>query len=141
MPFAILNQSNNYNVNIPMAIQWLIKDQKGTKGLREIFLKSTTTIPIGQVKWTRELSLPNREDWETLYLRATKCNLNARIKYFNYKILQHTLITNKNLHQFGIAPSEMCEHCGAIETISHLLLECPNIQTIWDQIELWINTN
>ena len=25
------NLSNNYNVNIPTAIQWLIKDQKGTK--------------------------------------------------------------------------------------------------------------
>ena len=35
----------------------------------------------------------------------------------------------------------MCEHCGAIKTISHLLLECPKIKPIWDQIELWINTN
>ena len=100
--------------------------------LREIFLKSSTTIPIGQVKWTRELSLSNTEDWETLYLRATKCNMNARIKYFNYKILQHTLITNKKLYQFGIAPSEMCDNCGATETISHLFLECPNIRPIWD---------
>ena len=99
------NLSNNYNVNIPTAIQWLIKDQKSTKCIWEIFLKSSTSMPIGQVKWTRELSLPNTEDWETLYLRATKCNLNARIKYFNYKILQHTLITNKDLYRFGIAPS------------------------------------
>ena len=90
----IWDRSNNYNIHCPVEIYLLTKDKKGTRCLREIFIKGDTATPIGQKK----LKLSANEDLGTIYLKSTKCNLSARIKFFNYQILHHTLITNKKLY-------------------------------------------
>ena len=78
---------------------------------------------------------------DPLYLRTRKCNLNARMHLFNYQVLQHTLMTNKKLHQFGLADSDRCEKCGILDTITHLLYECKFILPIWKKLETWISRN
>ena len=102
--------------------------------------RSLEGIPIGQAKWNKELSLTNI-NWEILYLRTKKCNLNARMHFFNYQVLQKTLITNRKLHQFGLIDSELCEKCGELDTITHLLYECKFILPIWNKLETWILRN
>ena len=84
----IWDRSNNCNIHYPVEIYWLTKDKKGTRYLREIsIIKGDTATPIGQKKW----KLSANEDWGTIYLKSTKCNLSARIKFFNYQILYTTL--------------------------------------------------
>ena len=39
--------------------------------------------------------------------------------------------------QFGIRDCESCDNCDEIETISHLLYDCPFAQTIWKDAERW----
>ena len=53
-------------------------------------------------------------------------------------MLHRTLVTNRTLKQFGIRDSEKCEHCDEIETISHLLYDCPSAQEIWNQTKTWL---
>ena len=53
------NKSKSDNMSCPIEIHYLTKDKKGTRYLREIFTKNEDGVPIGQVKWNRELSLPN----------------------------------------------------------------------------------
>ena len=134
------NKIKTDNITYPTEIHYLTKDKKGTRNLREIFNKCVNDIPIGQSKWNHELSLIN-VDWNILYLRTRKCNMNARMHFFNYQVLHHTLITNKKLHQFGLADSDLCEKCGDLDTITHLLYECRFIIPIWKNLERWISRN
>ena len=134
------NKTKTDNITYPIEIHYLTKDKKGTRYLREMFNKCVNDIPIGQAKWNRELSLKNL-DWDPLYLRTSKCNLNARMHFFNHQVLQHTLMTNKKLHQFGLADSDRCEKCGILDTITNLLYECKFILLIWKKLETWISRN
>ena len=34
----------------------------------------------------------------------------------------------------------LCDTCQEIETISHLLYECPNIRVIWQDLQTWLAT-
>ena len=70
---------------------------------------------------------------------AKKCNMNARIKYFNYQVLHRSIITNKKLLMFGLADSDLCERCGVMETIMHLLYDCK--KNLWDDLEIWMLHN
>ena len=124
------NKTKTANIFHPIEIQYITKHKKGTRNLREIFNKCVTDIPIGQAKWNRELSLQNM-DWESLYIRTRNCNLNARLHFFNYQVLHHTLMTNRKLYQFGLADSDRCEKCGNLDTVTHLLYECKFILPIW----------
>ena len=128
----------NYNIEIPVNLIWLLKDKKGTKSLRYIFSnKAKPQIPIGQQKWQNDFQNDNIE-WKKLYLLSNKCNLNAKMVFFQYQILHKTLITNRKLKMFNLSDTEMCDNCDKIETIEHLLYDCPYTTTIWEIIWKWL---
>ena len=66
--------------------------------------------------------------------------MNARSKYFQFQILQRSLVTSKKLHQFNIRDNELCDNCNSIETISHLLNDCTGIKKLWVELETWLNS-
>ena len=47
-------------------------------------------------------------------------------------------MTNKKLEQFGIRDNNLCDECGAIETIPHLLFNCPERQNLWQDVSDWL---
>ena len=47
-------------------------------------------------------------------------------------------MTNRKLYQFNLRDNEECEHCGEVETISHLLYNCNYIQQIWNSTIEWL---
>ena len=119
---------------------WLLKDRKGTRTIRSIWaLKNNSVKPVGQQKWSLEIGNPNNLDWKMIYTLPRKCRLNARITYFQYQINHRSLVTNKKLQQFGLRDNNLCDRCDSIETISHLLFECPFAQNIWTGVERWLN--
>ena len=130
-----------YDANRPVSVQWLMKDKKGTKNIREVFHRQ---IPLnlskGQIKWKEELNVGEEYNWKYLYTISNTCKLNARNMYFQFQILHRTLITNKKLYQFNIKENDHCEHCDEVDTIVHLLYECRRIGDLWNDIETWLNT-
>ena len=130
-----------YDLLLPISIQWLTKDKKGTRNLRHVFKQENRAVPKGQLKWSEELNLHVDTNWELIYARAQKCNLNARIKFFNYQILHRSLATNKKLMVFGITDNNQCDKCGITETIVHLLCECPSTNDLWRRLEQWMTIN
>ena len=129
-----------FNLNLPPVLMWLLKDRKGTRTIRSIWaLKNNSVKPVGQEKWSLEIGIPNNLDWKMIYTLPRKCRLNARITYFQYQINHRSLVTNKKLQQFGLRDNNLCDRCDSIETISHLLFECPFAQNIWTGVERWLN--
>ena len=135
------NRVLDMNLRYPIAIEWVNKDKKGTKYIRKILKKGVLPQLTSQVKWHDTLALNNVVDWHKLYTMAIKCNADAKMKYFNYQVLQRTLITNRKLYLFKLIDSEQCDNCNQVETIAHLLVECPQILHIWEGLKRWIATN
>ena len=129
-----------FNITRPQCISLLTKDKKGTRSIREMFHKGEgLEIPKGQQKWIDELNINVELDWKLLYTLPKKCKLNARSMYFQFQILHRTLITNHKLYQFNIKEDELCEHCGQVDTIVHLLYECCRIRDLWTDLVNWLN--
>ena len=103
--------------------------------------KGLTEPTIGQVKWSDELALHKEIDWQKLYLMAKKCNVNARIRLFQYQILQRSLLTNRKLWLFKSIDSENCDKCNMTETVTHLLIDCQYLRDLWTGVERWLNHN
>ena len=88
--------TNDQNLKLPQTIYWLLNYTKGTKHLRVIFDKGASRQDsIGHVKWCVELNIGKEIQWSKLYTMAKKCNLNARLRYFNFQILHRSLMKNK----------------------------------------------
>ncbi len=57
-----------------------------------------------------------------------------RDRFFKYRILQGDIFTNERLHRFGLKTSPLCSYCSngqTVETIKHLLWDCPRSQVVW----------
>ena len=135
------NVQKETNLNKLPVIEWLTKDKKGGVNIRKIWnLSNKNDPPIGQLRWEEKLDNPEGMDWEFSYMLPLRCKLNANIRYFQYQILNRSLITNRKLCQFQILDNENCDHCGEVETICHLLLECNRVQILWTKISKWLSS-
>ena len=135
----IQNYQKTQNMERPTIIDWLTKDKKGGQNLRKIWhLNDKESTTVGQLKWNEELGEIDKSVWRSLYLTSDKCKINIRSKYFQYQVLHRSIMTNRKLYQFNLRDNEVCDHCGEVETISHLLYNCEHVQQIWNQTIQWL---
>jgi hypothetical protein len=57
----------------------------------------------------------------------------TKIKSFNYNLYQRNLVYGTRMEKMGLDPDNKCS-CGEIETLLHLLWECPRVKEIWKGI-------
>ena len=133
------NKIKTYDVNQPQHIHLLLKDKKGTVNIRTAYSQQNNETPPSQEKWELKLAQINL-NWEYLYTVPQNCKMNARAKYFQFQVLNGSLITNRKLFQFSIRNNDLCEYCGLLEDVTHLLLKCDRIKHIWIELERWLNT-
>ena len=84
-------------------------------------------------KWAQEL---NGEDiLETIEaVRRIKHTTEVvKLRSFQYRIVHHAIVTNRQLWHWKIVDSQKCTLCQQdIEHIKHLFYECPEAQKLWD---------
>ena len=134
--YTMGNAERDYNITLPTNIAILLKDKRGTTSIRKIWTQASAfNPPTSQQKWNIEYG---NNEWKYLYQLSHQCKFNARIIYFQYQILHRSLVTNKKLEQFGIRDNNLCDDCGTIETIPHLLYNCPERQLLWQEVIDWL---
>ena len=57
-----------------------------------------------------------------------------KLKELNFKTLHGILACNKNLKQWRIKQSSVCDMCQETQTIRHLLFDCHYVQPIWNKV-------
>ena len=63
----------------------------------------------------------------------------AKYRSFQYKLLQRGLVTDIQLAKWGIAQSELCNFCSEkTETVAHILFECSEVQSLWYQLQKYL---
>ena len=75
----------DYNVKMPLNIEWILKDKKEGSHLRRVWtIENSKSPPIGQTKWMTELQNEEQLNWSYMYSLPFKCRINARTKYIQY---------------------------------------------------------
>ena len=90
--------------------------------------------------WEIELGIRIEiEEWENLFPNIFSYTNNVTLRYFQYKILNRILVTNVKVNKWNKNISENCNLCfSAPETVIHLLVECPQVQSLWTLLQRWI---
>ena len=65
----------------------------------------------------------------------------AKYRSFQYRVLQRALVTNVQLHKWGLTTDEYCHFCKLHkETVPHMLFYCENVQEVWEKVIEFVHT-
>ena len=94
------------------------------------------------IQWTQEEGHEfscNLKEYADLHMDIYRITNVPKYRSFQYRLLQRGLVTNIQLHKWGLTSTDMCTYCNRHrETIQHLLCECENIQPMWESVRLFI---
>jgi hypothetical protein len=111
--------------------------KKGNKWIQLMLLK-TDTIPAGVRKWKSNY-LNEKFNWEDIYQLNRKTTIDAKLQWFQIKILHRILPTNRYLYIRKIINSPVCDFCKSEEeTLLHLFWECKYTKKFWEDFQLLI---
>jgi hypothetical protein len=67
-----------------------------------------------------------------------KCLHAARDRFFKYRILKGDIFCNQRMVKFKMVSSPICTFCNQdqiVESIKHLIWDCPRSKSVWDTLE------
>ena len=78
-------------------------------------------------------------DWVESYPVCFNHTVSIKLRSFEYQLRLRDIMSNEKLTQMKIKNTSDCIHCvGQVETIKHMLWDCPKAQSIWVKLESWI---
>ena len=84
--------------------------------------------------WQEKLNIPQQFNWNVLFNFRFGKLFNNNVKQYSFKLLHRLLPFKENLVKWKIASDMTCKLCNEVETISHVLLYCPDIKLYWKKI-------
>ena len=116
----------------------LKKAEKVCKWAYGELLKNLNIKEPYKAKWSNILNEVGDDEWKHYHSSAFRCTKNTKLQAFQFKILHHILATQKMLKLYKISETDSCTFCGnSVETIEHLLFNCPQVRTVWDDLATW----
>ena len=111
------------------------KSEKPSKLAYKLISESIKTKPIiNESKWEKIFE-SNDIEWGKSYTIPYLCTREKKLQETQFKIMHYILPTNSYLYKCKIKDSPNCGFCHLqIETIQHLLWECPKSKTLWLQL-------
>lgn len=80
-------------------------------------------------------------NWKYVYLNKVHSITNRKLAEFQYKILCNLLPCRKQLYQWKLSPTSLCEVCGMTEDVKHLLFDCDRVKLLWVRISSLLKLN
>ena len=102
------------------------------KSIRYIFISKVCQTPYIHKYWEKQFK--KEINWKSFYFNLNKTIIDNRIRQFKFKMVNNIIASNENLCKWKLYNDPLCFHCKNIETINHLLIECPYINTFWKTI-------
>ena len=96
--------------------------------------KSTKFSLKAEAKWETDLNrMFTLEECEEFYCSIYTSPSSTKFRDFHYRLLNRALVTNIELNQWKIIPSNLCTICNERpETAMHLLLTCEISKIFWN---------
>ena len=77
----------------------------------------------------------NAKQWQILY----PARINNKHGDVNWKIAHRVLYTALSLNRMGVYPTPNCHRCGITDNLEHAILECPAVDDLWNQIQVYVD--
>ena len=92
-----------------------------------------------QISWWNELNTTNSTiDWKLVYRNNYYCTFEVKLRYFQLKLNNRALVTNLQLHGFGVIDSNKCTFCDSFpESVLHLFCTCQFVVEFWNDFVSW----
>ena len=91
--------------------------------LRHNSMHTRPDIPSSISKWNDIYQIDDN-DWSSIFRVPFTCSKDTYLQTFQFCILHRIFPCNKWLYTLKVIDSELCEHCGIIDTIEHYLFSC-----------------
>ena len=76
------------------------------------------------------------------FLHPYRTTTEAKLRWFQFRLLHKTLITNKFMYKINKSDNERCTFCRTTsETLYYLFWDCNILKMFWSQFLIWIATN
>jgi len=122
------DENVNISNNIPVGKNERSTIQKITvKILRNRLLK----VPdVNVFTFEQKLGIPKLPNVNPFVVNR-KANISEHMRMIKYRLLHCDIFCKQRMFKFKMTENELCDYCGATETISHLVWECERSVRIW----------
>ena len=119
----------------------LMFKEKWTKTLYALMEPSDTSLVRKIQKWEADIvEVITHKQFEQAFTNIYLTPNIPKYHSFQYRLLHRAIITNVNLHRWGIRQTDECSFCEKyVETYHHLFWECGYIQELWNMIPDLLN--
>ena len=101
---------------------------------------SSLAKPSAQMKWEKELSLPDDDTFKQIYKVPFTCCRYTKLQTFQFKILHRIIACNYWLYKMKIHDTGICNLCNEVDTIQHHFIDCLGTLHFWNLFFKWWNT-
>ena len=131
-----MNNAKIFNVLKPFNLKIITKSRTGCKHIYSSMLKEV--VPTCHLKWEDKLSTNiSKSEWKHIHKLPFITCASSKLKWFQYRIINRILGTNKLLYIMGERNDSLCTFChNETETIIHIFWQC---EIVNDFIELFCN--
>ena len=103
--------------------------------IKQELLERKLETPTGICNWNMDESCKmSAGKWKKIFLLSRKITKEVRFQIFQYRILHQTLPTKQFLYRRKIRETPLCNTCGELETVKHMLFECQSTQKLWTDL-------
>jgi len=89
-------------------------------------------------KWQDKFEICD-EDWKGLCRLNFKFSIDIKYRWFQYRINQNRIATNRLLVKLNIKDNDLCSICKTVsETTYHIFVECHFSEQFWNDIKTWV---
>ena len=116
-----------------------------SKRIYNYISEDITMVHYKYTKWAQELQediCATIFDFGKVHTDIYAITNVPRLRSFQYRLLQRGLVTNVQLCDWRITPSDECSFCRKEkETLLHLFVRCSEVSTLWEEISQLIKRN
>ena len=78
-------------------------------------------------------------EWEQLYIKVNRLTLSTKLRYFQFRLINRYIFTNKSVAVWNKDQTELCTFCHQLpETVMHLFFDCKMVQSFWLALKKWL---
>ena len=129
------NNDNEYLAKMSQMI-------KPTKAFYRILLQGTMKQDDQiRYKWEKILDMEISEGSWRRIANVKRITMNTKLQAFQYRLINHAIVTNSNLYKWKKILSDKCYYCKEYEEmVTHLFVKCQNVQQkIWLPLTKWLD--
>lgn len=80
-----------------------------------------------------KLNVEGRQDGFNWKQGVWNVKCSPTLQHFLWKLKKEALAVGESLTKRGIPVDGKCKRCGAMESVIHVMLQCPFAQRVWEQ--------